>query len=84
MPFVRKLIETSNLEEPLFPLARALDYLITGDETLIEKLSPEVRVIVDEIIDTLRNSSSGKGMKEKHFKKKSAAPKSRSKNTNLK
>jgi tetratricopeptide (TPR) repeat protein len=52
--FVRQLIEDSNLAEPLFPLARALDYLKTRDETLLEKLSPEVRCVVEEIIAKLR------------------------------
>jgi tetratricopeptide (TPR) repeat protein len=79
LPFVRKLIDTSNLEEPLFPLARALDYLITGDETLVEKLSPEVRVIVEEIIDTLKNSTSKDRRQKKQLKNKSAAQASKSK-----
>lgn len=58
--FVRELIDSSDLEEPLFPLVRALDYLLEGDEALIEKLSPEVRAIVDEIVSTLRQSAQNK------------------------
>ena len=54
---VRGLIAESNWEERLFPLARALDYLKTGDEALVEKLSPEIRKIVDEIISKLRPAS---------------------------
>jgi DNA-binding transcriptional ArsR family regulator len=46
----RRLIAKSGLEGMLFPLARALDYLLTGDEALIEKLSPEVRGFVEEIV----------------------------------
>ncbi len=53
LDFVRKLIRESELEGPLFPLARAIDYLLTGDEALIEKLSPETRGIVVEVIATL-------------------------------
>ncbi len=55
--FVRELITESNLEEQLFPLARALDYLLTGDESVIEKLSPEVQLITKEIVEKLRVSS---------------------------
>ena len=54
---VRGLIAESNWEERLFPLARALDYLKTGDEALVEKLSPEIRKIVDEIVGKLRPAS---------------------------
>ncbi|MGH8646732.1 MAG: tetratricopeptide repeat protein [Gammaproteobacteria bacterium] len=54
LSFVRQLIADSDLEQRLFPLARAIDYLLTGHEALIEKLSPEVRGIVDEVVATLR------------------------------
>lgn len=53
---IRQLIRGSNLEEKLFPLARALDYLLTGDRALIEKLSPEVRGVVEEIVNSLSKS----------------------------
>lgn len=53
----RQLIAESDLEEPLFPLARALDYILTGEEALLEKLSPEVRKIVDEIVKKLQATS---------------------------
>jgi tetratricopeptide (TPR) repeat protein len=52
--FVRQLIAESDLEEPLFPLVRAIDYLQTGNAALIEKLSPEVKGIVEEVVETLR------------------------------
>ncbi|HYY15547.1 MAG TPA: tetratricopeptide repeat protein, partial [Gammaproteobacteria bacterium] len=54
LSFVRQLIAGSDLEERLFPLARAIDYLLTGHEALIEKLSPEVRGIVEEVVVKLR------------------------------
>ncbi|MGH8607044.1 MAG: tetratricopeptide repeat protein, partial [Gammaproteobacteria bacterium] len=54
LSFVRQLIADWDLEQRLFPLARAIDYLLTGHEALIEKLSPEVRGIVDEVVATLR------------------------------
>lgn len=52
--FVRDLIQKSELGEIFLPLARALDYLLTGDKTTIEKLSPEIRNVVDEIIEKLQ------------------------------
>lgn len=55
--FARQLITDAAMEERLFPLARAIDYLQTGDETLIEKLSPEVRGIVEEVVATLRTTT---------------------------
>ena len=51
---VRQLIAESDLEEQLFPLARAIDYLQTGNAALIEKLSPEVKGIVEEVVETLQ------------------------------
>jgi DNA-binding transcriptional ArsR family regulator len=80
--FARQLIRESELEEPLFPLARAIDYLLTGDEALIEKLSPEVRGIVEEIVAKLGKSSrkiksaQATARKKKTAKKKSG-PRSR-------
>ncbi|HKG23480.1 MAG TPA: tetratricopeptide repeat protein, partial [Blastocatellia bacterium] len=55
MAFARGLITESGIEERLFPLARAIDYLLSRDEALVEKLSPEVRGIVEEIIKKLGN-----------------------------
>jgi superkiller protein 3 len=57
LEFVRQLIKESELEEPLFPFTRAIDYLLTGDEALVEKLSPEVRGIVEEIVGKLREAT---------------------------
>jgi len=54
--FLRQLIREADLDEPLFPLARALEYVLTGDEALIEKLSPEVRGIVEQLVAKLRAS----------------------------
>ena len=53
---VREVIAETQTEEIFFPLARALDYLFSGDEALIEKLSPEMRPLVSEIVDKLRPS----------------------------
>jgi len=52
--FICQLIAESDLEEQLFPLARAIDYLQTSDAALIEKLSPEVQGIVEKVVETLR------------------------------
>ena len=54
LKLVRELIYEGNLEEQLLPLARAIDYLQTGDEALIERLSPEVKGIVEEVVAKLR------------------------------
>lgn len=54
----RQLIAEAGMEEHLFPLARAIDYLQTRDEALIEKLSPEVRGIVEEVVARLKGTSS--------------------------
>jgi tetratricopeptide (TPR) repeat protein len=53
--FARDLIGEADLYDRLFPLARALDYLVTGDQSLLEKLSPEVRGIVDQVVRDLRS-----------------------------
>jgi tetratricopeptide (TPR) repeat protein len=58
LQFARDLIKESKLEESVFPLARALDYLLTGDRSLIEKLSPEIRDIVEEIVAKLQQTQS--------------------------
>src|SRR5262245_19791933 len=55
--FARQLIAEAGMEDQLFPLARAIDYLQTGDEALIEKLSPEVRGIVEEVVAKLKETS---------------------------
>jgi hypothetical protein len=57
LEFLRQLIAVDGMEEWLFPLARAIDYLQTGDEALIEKLSPEVRGIVEEVVAKLKATS---------------------------
>lgn len=57
LAFARQLIAEAGMEERLFPLARAIDYLQTGDEALIEKLSPEVRGIVEEVVAKLKETS---------------------------
>ena len=55
--FVRKLIEEAQMEETFFPLIRAMDYLATGDEALIETLTPEMRPIVEEVVASLRTAT---------------------------
>ncbi len=60
-PLVRELIANSNTEGQFFPLARALDYLATGDEALIEKLTPEMRPIVEAVVASLRPASERAG-----------------------
>lgn len=49
----RELIIGSSLEKEFFPLIRAIDYVVIGDKILLEKLSPEIRDIVEELIHRL-------------------------------
>lgn len=49
----RELVIESSLEKEFFPLIRAIDYVLTGDKMLTEKLSPEIRDIVEELIRRL-------------------------------
>lgn len=53
--FIRDLITETYPENNHLPLARALDYLLTVDDALIEKLSPEIRGIVEEIVLRLKS-----------------------------
>lgn len=57
---IREIIQLADFEEEFFPLVRAIDYLETKDETLIEKLSPEVRTVVEETIRTLQMTEQDK------------------------
>ena len=50
---VKKLIAQSGDRPELFPLRRALEYLDTHDRDLIERLSPEVRGVVEDIVKRL-------------------------------
>jgi DNA-binding transcriptional ArsR family regulator len=52
---VRELLRESLAGNRFFPLARALDYIETNDEALIEKLTPEMRPIVEEVVTKLRS-----------------------------
>lgn len=73
--FVRELIAKSHTEDQFFPLARALDYLATGDEELIEKLTPEMRPIVEEVVASLRPASEQAGGTPKPpFRRRKRAP----------
>jgi tetratricopeptide (TPR) repeat protein len=55
---IRNFITHASLDQQLFPLVRAIDYLETGNEDLIEKLSPEYRKIVMEVANTLKEKES--------------------------
>lgn len=57
LQFVRQLIDDSDLAELLFPLARSIDYMRTGEEALLERLSPEVRGVVEEIVAKLHQAN---------------------------
>jgi tetratricopeptide (TPR) repeat protein len=55
-----QLISGTVLSEELFPLTRALEFLQSRDRALIEKLSPEYRGIVQEIVDKYDKKDSQK------------------------
>lgn len=52
-PNLVNVIKKANLSDELFPLLVGIEYLQTNDKTLIERLSPEIRLVVDETINTL-------------------------------
>ena len=74
---VREVIAETQTEEIFFPLARALDYLFTGDEAFIEKLSPEMRPLVVEIVDKLRLSVAGAAQSGAPKRKSKTPPRNR-------
>jgi tetratricopeptide (TPR) repeat protein len=51
---LKELIRLTELTDRLFPIVCAIDYIETKDESLIEKLSPEIRLVVEETIKTLQ------------------------------
>lgn len=67
---VRKLLNGKELEKRFFPVLRAIDYLETKDEALIEKLSPEVRGIVEEAVRALRRESAEDSAPDEEIKKR--------------
>lgn len=86
----RELIASAGLDERLFPMARAIEYILSGDEALIEKLSPEIRGIVEEIVVKLRRAADQSkpqetkarrtrrpSIKKSNTEKKKSAPRSR-------
>jgi DNA-binding transcriptional ArsR family regulator len=52
--FASELLAEAGLREEFFPLDRALEYLQSKDEALIEKLSPEIKDAVRLVVNDLR------------------------------
>jgi hypothetical protein len=50
MSLTKALIEESSNKEFFFPIERALLFLETKDQSLVEKLSPEVRPLIEDLI----------------------------------
>lgn len=48
--FLRTLVPTAGPDSEFFCVSRALDYVLTRDRSVIEKLSAEVRPAVEEIV----------------------------------
>jgi AAA+ ATPase superfamily predicted ATPase len=53
--FVRTVIESLDNKEEFFVIGRAVEYLQTEEESLLEKLSPEVKEAVKLVVDSLRS-----------------------------
>ena len=66
LAFARELIGESALQEEFFPLDRALEYLHSKDEALIEKLSPEIKEAVRAVVNDLRISLQRETKSETH------------------
>jgi tetratricopeptide (TPR) repeat protein len=60
--FAKRLISVPGLRDhpSALPYTRAFDYLITGDRTPVEKLSPEIRGIVEQIIASFEKQAASK------------------------
>ncbi|HRH42207.1 MAG TPA: winged helix-turn-helix transcriptional regulator [Pyrinomonadaceae bacterium] len=71
----RELINKTKLEKEFSHLLLAIDYLETKDETLIEKLSPEIRIVVEETIKTLQMTNEEKSDEPNQNNKKDRASK---------
>jgi DNA-binding transcriptional ArsR family regulator len=54
---IKDVLRKHQLEETFIHLITAINYLETKDESLLEKLSPEVRIVVEETIKTLQMMS---------------------------
>jgi len=65
--FTRELIESASLGEELFPLDRAVEYLQSGDENLLEKLTLEVKDIVQMFVDNLCQTEDDPNQKGNHW-----------------
>ena len=50
---IRRLLDGEEMENRFFPVLRAIDFLETKDRDLLEKLSPEVRGVVEKTIEFL-------------------------------
>jgi tetratricopeptide (TPR) repeat protein len=80
LKLVQQLITESQLEEQLFPLARAIEFLQSGDEALIEKLSPEVRDVVEDVVAKLSGAvETGKAKPKVKARKPKAGSRGRTK-----
>lgn len=77
LSLIRQLIGDADVAEQLFPLARAIDYVQTGDEALLEKLSPEVRGVVEEIVSKLLQAKNQTENPPKKARAKKSKPSTR-------
>ncbi len=54
--YVRRHISQFGLEEQMLPLARALDFLLSGESSFVARLSPEVKGVTQDIISKLQRA----------------------------
>jgi DNA-binding MarR family transcriptional regulator len=57
--FLLETIQASPWKESLAPFLRALEYVESGDRDLIERLSPEVRTVVEDLVAGLQEKKAG-------------------------
>lgn len=76
LELIQQLIIEAKLEDQLFPLARAIDVVLTGNDALVEKLSPEVQGIVRDVVKRLRKTT-GQAKLPKKKEPRNAKPASR-------
>jgi tetratricopeptide (TPR) repeat protein len=57
--FLRTLVPNAGPDSEFFCVSRALDYVLTGDRSVVEKLSAEVRPAVEEIVRRYESHQTG-------------------------
>jgi tetratricopeptide (TPR) repeat protein len=64
--FLRTLVPNAGPDSEFFCVSRALDYVLTGDRSVIERLSAEVRPAVEEIVRRYEGHQTGAADPPRH------------------